>query len=348
MPEEFSRTTKRKRVNLAGGFVDIPVITSISFIDPVDRSQETQHAIDNSSQSDREVHVDTIHSRDSNGQPSLGTSLDVERIDIWKYIDPQERYQESNLSLDNKTQNVPPDAPPWFITHFKTHVARYKNPDNPALWIDSELIDEFAIVDPVDRYQESHYFLNNPQTDDEAQANPDDPEISDSANGIDPPWRTDPFQNIVNFSGASPSTSVPAVAISSTGMYGGGFSGPVFCTPRNGDPDAFEWFGTTSAGNFGALVKGTMGGCPGNQSMDADHGLVAQRVSGTTIIGTWAIATDAGPVDPIELSFDYSGVTFTSEGTHGHTYSVAAGSHWFVQPGSGGVPVYYTMVLELA
>jgi hypothetical protein len=63
------------------------------------------------------------------------------------------------------------------------------------------LIDSFSVADPYDRGQQTIFTLANPQTDDEAQANPDDPDISDSDNGIDPPWRTDPFQNIVNWSG---------------------------------------------------------------------------------------------------------------------------------------------------
>jgi hypothetical protein len=79
-------------------------------------------------------------------------------------------------------------------------VVRYKNVDDQHIWIDSELIDELVVLDPADRAQETHYTLNNPQNDDDAQANPDDPEISDTNNGIDPPWRTDPFQNIINFS----------------------------------------------------------------------------------------------------------------------------------------------------
>ncbi len=52
MPEEFSRTTKNKRVVLpSGGTVLIPVITQISFIDPIKQFQEYQYTVDNSADS---------------------------------------------------------------------------------------------------------------------------------------------------------------------------------------------------------------------------------------------------------------------------------------------------------
>ena len=124
----------------------------------------------------------------------------VERIDQWRVKDPVDRGQETFTAPDNKTYN--PSGPPFFRTHLKTHVVSYRqdptDPDETNL-ISSELIDEFVIVDPVKRGQETHYFLLNPQDDDEANAQitPDLPDITDTANGVDPPYRTDPFQNIV-------------------------------------------------------------------------------------------------------------------------------------------------------
>lgn len=190
MPVEFSRTTARKRITLpSGGQVDVRVITSISFKDASDRYQEIQYTIDNSAASNRIVHVDQVQGTD-------GTTLPVERIDTWNVLDPEDRHQETQMTLDNVTGAD--STPPHFSSHFRTHVYRFTN--NSGEWIDSELIDELVIVDPNDRHQETHYFLNNPAADDPAgQADPADPDISDTANGIDSPWRTDPFQNIVNF-----------------------------------------------------------------------------------------------------------------------------------------------------
>ncbi len=201
MPEEFSRTTKNKKVVLpGGGTVLVPVITQISFIDPVKQYQEYQCAVDNSGQADRDVHVDDVVRQDGGG-----SRLSVERVDVWKYIDPVQRYQEKQVSFDNTTKGDNP--PPYFTTHTKTHVVRYLNDPDDGNFIDSELIDEFSIIDPVRQYQEYVYQLQNPDGTDDGQghmvvtANADDPNITDSDNGIDPPWRTDPFQNIVDFGG---------------------------------------------------------------------------------------------------------------------------------------------------
>ncbi len=188
MPTEVGRKTARKRVKLpGGGEVDVKVVTQISFIDQSDRFQETQYSVDNSSTGNRSVRVDT-----------LGSNLHVERIKTWYLFDPTDRAQESQVTFDNLTGHD--STPPHFSAHLKTHVVRYKNDPDDGNYIDSELIDSFAMFDAGDRAQETVYTLNQPQTDDEAQADPGDPDISDpSGNEIDPPWRTDPFQNIIGF-----------------------------------------------------------------------------------------------------------------------------------------------------
>ncbi len=221
MPQEFSRTTARKTIVLPDGdTIDVPCITKISFLDPNERAQETQQSLDNSrTDSSRSVHVDQVHSVEvdedgvatSTTAPTAGTeSLYVERIDTWRSIDPNDRYQETQTTLDNTTGN---DAlPPHFSAHVKTHIYRYQqNPQDPnGVWIDSELIDEFAVIDPGSRYQESHYFLSNPTNAQfrdgnlAGQASPNDPDITisggDGEGTADNPVRLDPFQNIVNYS----------------------------------------------------------------------------------------------------------------------------------------------------
>ncbi len=190
MPTEVGRTTARKRITLPGGAqIDVPVITKISFLDP-SRGQETQFTISNDHTGVRTVHVDTI---------SVSTGeLKVERIDGWPTFDATDRAQETQFTFDNVKRGQNP--PPYFIAHVKTHVVRYFDINGDENnYIESELIDAFTMFDAPDRAQETVYTLNNPQNDDDAQADSSDPEISDSDNGIDPPWRTDPFQNIVNF-----------------------------------------------------------------------------------------------------------------------------------------------------
>lgn len=205
MPEEFSRTTARKRITLpTGGEVNVPVITKISFIDPYQQYQEFEHSINNSAEGDRTVHVDQVHPV-TEGVSDDALSLPVERIEEWPSTDQYDRNQETRLQLDNITGSD--QKPPSFITHLKTHVVRYRNEDDENIWIDSELIDSFAFIDPFDRYQEKVYTLLHPPGEFDAQgheiiiADANDPNIADSDNGIDPPWRTDPFQNIVNWNG---------------------------------------------------------------------------------------------------------------------------------------------------
>lgn len=91
MPLEGVRRRARKRVRLPDGeIVEIPVITSITFVDPDDRYQETEYTIDNTSASSRTVHVDQLHPADTTSDPATQdeqTSLPVERIDEWPLND---------------------------------------------------------------------------------------------------------------------------------------------------------------------------------------------------------------------------------------------------------------------
>ncbi len=200
MPEEYKRKRARKLVTLPNGDqIYIPVINVISFIDPVRQYQEYETSIFNDSSGNRDVHVDKVYGRD-------GKSIDVESIDIWRAIDPINRYQESQISFDNRTGGD--SKPPHFSTHLKTHIYRYyQDPnvqDDFGVWIDSELIDEYSVIDPIKQYQETIFALNNPAAGDMAgQADPADPDITGGDALIDPPYRTDPFQNIVDYNGAS-------------------------------------------------------------------------------------------------------------------------------------------------
>jgi hypothetical protein len=210
MPEEINRTTKNKKVKLPSGqTVLVPVITKISFIDPVKQYQEYQYTVDNSSGSDRDVHVDTVTSSAGSG------TLDVERIDVWKVIDAIKQYQESQFKFDNVTGAH--DTPIHFATHAKTHKVKW---GDSSAWIQSELIDRFSIIDPIQQYQEHEFTLTgNPDADDNgfATTQPDsgDPDVTDTGT-VDPPWRTDPFQNIVDFS----DTSIKFTVDYSISMYG--------------------------------------------------------------------------------------------------------------------------------
>lgn len=194
MPVEIGRTTKRKRIALpSGSHVDIPVITNITFIDASDRYQEIQFTVDNSAKGARTVHVVDL-SGDVDGSPMSG--LQVERIDLWPVLDPNDRYQETQASLDNVTGE---DALPYphFRAHFMTHNVTYTSAQDSQAAVITELIDEVRVLDPNDRYQETRLVLTNNPPVGVYTLDETDPDISDTANGIDPPYRTDPFQNIV-------------------------------------------------------------------------------------------------------------------------------------------------------
>jgi hypothetical protein len=225
MPIETQRVVKRKRIQLpSGSTVDVPVITQITFKDPTDHYWESTYTINNSGQAHRDVHVASIPgngaSTDESGGASQDTSqLQVERLEVWRTKDPTDHYWQSAWAFDNKTVAEPPDAPPYFTTHEKTHIVKYINTPDDGNWIKSELIDKYKIKDPTDHYQESEFQLSNPpdnqdingltlDTDSDGNptvaVDPNLPDITDSSNGLDPPWRLDPFQNIVDFSSTPP------------------------------------------------------------------------------------------------------------------------------------------------
>jgi hypothetical protein len=303
--EENDRTMARKRLYLipdgqdpdpadnpdvtpdpgSDPYVDVPVITRISFIaDGSEQYQETEYNINNSAQSGRSgtdangnpaVHVDKVFQTDMSAATSatdnygntyqVGTISDftqfinVERVDVLPTIgDGSTLYQQTDIGFDNKTGGNIEDggapgidtAPPHFRAHLKTHVFRYVNPNNPDWWADSEIIDQYScIADGSDQYQETQYTLTNP----DVQADPDWPEISDSDNGIDPSWRLDPFQNIVNVSLGIPAYYAVLCSDGVSYFFGdnGGRIGPSTKSPydysrhQNRVPDG-GWWGESS------------------------------------------------------------------------------------------------------
>ncbi len=155
MPVEAGRTTSLKKIyNPDNGsqFVEIPVIDSITFIDPYDRYQEIVFTFSNNAEGDREVHVVRVENPTNSSQYVM-----VERIDTFKCIDPMERYQETHWIPDNVDGEE--TNPKHFVAHTRTHVKRIYGTDGVS-WIETERIDEFRFTDPYDRYQETHYTLS--------------------------------------------------------------------------------------------------------------------------------------------------------------------------------------------
>jgi hypothetical protein len=238
MANEGARIIKRKRIKLPNGdTVDLPVISQITFNDVPERGQDTQYTFDNSTDADRDMHIAFIP---GNGQPTDETgdstpdssaALQVERIDRFRLLDSPDRGQETFPEPDSKTVAQPPDAPPYFTTHAKTHIVKYvkRNDDDTEddnIFIKSELIDQINFLDAPERGQETFYTLANPPLNQEIDglrfgADPSDigndgnpiatisvdPTVDEITTGVggsdegDAPVRTDPFQNIVDWSG---------------------------------------------------------------------------------------------------------------------------------------------------
>jgi hypothetical protein len=230
MADEGARVIKRKKIKLPGGdTVDVPVIVQITFLDVPERGQETQFTFDNTHTADRNVHVASILDDGRTDEEGNQDGLKVERIDRFRVLDAPDRGRETFPEPDNRTVAQPPDAPPYFTTHEKTHIVRYLNTPDDGNYIDSELIDQINFIDAPERGQESFLTLANPPDNDvdgitigdpvddgtgtgktipTIQVSSDVADITDSSEGgsdsdVDPPWRLDPFQNIVRYSSAA-------------------------------------------------------------------------------------------------------------------------------------------------
>jgi hypothetical protein len=127
------------------------------------------------------------------------------------------------------TQAVWVDGDGKTFTQLKSHVVRYymKNDNTQAVWVDMELTDAFKFRDAKENSQERVFTLNNDSLDgkpgkvgkkvsDPSLPNPDttdpfDPteavfdgskpdNLDETSKVVDPPWRFDPFQQVVNVS----------------------------------------------------------------------------------------------------------------------------------------------------
>jgi hypothetical protein len=164
-------------------FVDVKCIDQIGFVDPHEQGQEYVYRLNNTQvNASRKVHAATITGSD-------GSTVSVERIDQWECLIPQEVAQEERFRMIGNAQEPP--------VHFKTHVFRVTNPANPDIWVDVQRIDELSIVVPQEQAQEKIFTLQWPDDD---MTNPSNVDTSSDGSSINPPWRLDPFQNIVGVS----------------------------------------------------------------------------------------------------------------------------------------------------
>lgn len=228
-----TRKMKRKRIRLNGSspgtdeYVDIPVIEEISFKDPKTNQQEYGFRFKNNENDTRKVHIKKVRAATVSGggvSYDEGKFINVERIETISFKDPKTNMQEYGYRLRN---NDPPPLTPegddgGELRHRKVQFVRYTKNNSPDgnPWVDVERYVEFEVKDPKTNMQEFVYRLNwgdfqsLPKIIDSTDpyaVNTDlrlgfcdpDTELYPDGNDIDPPWRIDPFQNIVNVSGKS-------------------------------------------------------------------------------------------------------------------------------------------------
>jgi hypothetical protein len=287
-----------------GQGIKIPVITEITVKDPTDRGQESTYTLDNTYTGWRDVHYSWVGPKGSTDakegvditDPIPGDCVLVERVDELRVKDPVDRGQETFPILDNYIYD--PHGPPFFKTHLKTHIVNFWNdPSDPNSGTAAvvELIDELIVKDPVDRGQETHYFLQNPQDDAAANAqllNPDLVDITRTDNignvAVDPPYRFDPFQNLIYINGYY----VLFYWIWQDWGYGG-YTEMLLLTGRQliGDPPLNPPLGFTYA-----VIPGADGwGIPNNTKADMS-GDPSDPLSDANPINTKDNGTDAQPI----------------------------------------------------
>jgi hypothetical protein len=193
MPSEIGRVTSVRRIvdpsdqnpSNPSNYVDLRIIDGISFIDPKDNYQETQFTYDNTDQSSRQAHV-----------VEVSGGLRVEWPDQVNVLDPKQNYQETRHGWRND------DDPP---KHLKTHDVKVKKRDasgnvDESGWLKIRRVDQADFIDPKDNYQETIYELawndSDPTTGDDA--NLPGPTTTWDGTSINPPWRVDPFQQIID------------------------------------------------------------------------------------------------------------------------------------------------------
>jgi hypothetical protein len=287
MAEQADRVYKRKTITLPDGTtkIDVPVLYQSKFGVAADQHQDQWAYFDNSAKSSRKVHVQNIYlngKKPVNGDGG-GSFIQVERIDSFFVKIMAEGAQEYEYPLTNK------DPPPIQLdgtnspAHERTHVVRYY-PNNEssgaAGWLDVELIDELKVSCAADQYQEwriicRHPDLGDPVTDSHVPYNVTigfcDPSFEqapdDSQNGIDPPYRLDPFRNIVNLQNLQ-SFSYEMIADFLdvvVGGFGDNPSAPIM------PPGAVAWAPDfIDSGNLGGIVGGVapgdiLSGFPGSE-----------------------------------------------------------------------------------
>lgn len=225
MPDSINRRQSLKKIKDPDdddNFVMIPVTDQITFRDPKSFAQEYVFRFNNTESAGRVAHVRRV--KQKIGMPTDYTEddsnyVEVERIDRLGAVDPKSFAQGTGFRFDNRDEPESWPALPGVLDEVEQparyrHVVRY-TADNTLAgvpWVDVELIDLFSVKDPKSFGQETIYRItyaergppiadpDDPYQPTFAFADHDLPTAEEGSTEIDPPYRIDPFQNIVNVS----------------------------------------------------------------------------------------------------------------------------------------------------
>jgi hypothetical protein len=161
--------------------VDVKIIDKVAFVDLHERAQGTDFEFNNHRENTfRKTHVFVVVGS------NVTSTVKVERVDQFGVLDPHDRAQESQYAMKSPTDPV---------VHFKTHDFKVINPLDPTIWLLIRRTDQLKVADPHDAGRETIFQLN--WLDDDV-TNPSELDTSDTSTTINPPWRLDPFQNIID------------------------------------------------------------------------------------------------------------------------------------------------------
>lgn len=203
MVYEVSRRTSTRRIKNPDGSGDdsdadiiVEVIDEISFIDPTRKYQQFTWTFDNSDQSSRRVHAVTVTGSDGSSK------VQVERVDEYSVIDPTEQYQETRTTLDNASETrFSVDYVPTERDDRKTHDVKIHSKDGSA-WLLIRRTDAFTVKSKADeQFWQTVYTLDHKDADaGDPAPTLEAPNTQWDKTSINPPYRFDPFQNIIDVS----------------------------------------------------------------------------------------------------------------------------------------------------
>lgn len=183
----------------SSNYVDVKCIDNITFTIPEEQYQDYLYNFDNTSDNtDRQVHPVTITGSDGISK------LQVERIDVLSALNlAEQNWEWDHNIIGNAPNSDGPDGSDLPV-HLKTFdVTLYHvNPDGSRdtnQWVKIQRVQEMYVNVPAEQFQDKQFNLNWPDmTGEDDMTNPSRLYTASDGTSINPPWRLDMFQNIID------------------------------------------------------------------------------------------------------------------------------------------------------